>query len=118
MSETPTPPPGGLLPATPLKQTSGLAIAALVVGCVCLFVCPLGGIAAIILGRSARTEIRNSQGRLSGDGLAVAGEVLGWVEIAITVVVVLIIILLIFVIGTNAPFFVNQIHNALVTPSP
>ena len=73
------PPP---LTGTPLHpQTSGKAVASLVLG---IFpVIPLvGSIVAIILGSSSRAEIRRSAGRLKGDGLALAGLILGIVQVA------------------------------------
>lgn len=67
------PPQSYYAPAVP---ASGKAIASLVLS--------LLGISLIglILGYSARTEIRNSQGRLSGDGMALAGIILGWIGTA------------------------------------
>jgi len=46
----------------------------------------LGGLAAVIAGHIAKKEIRNSGGRLSGDGLATAGLVLGYINLALVVV--------------------------------
>jgi hypothetical protein len=46
-------------------------------------------IAAIILGRVSRSEIRKSQGRLQGDGIALAGLIMGYM--GITAIPVLII---------------------------
>jgi type IV pilus assembly protein PilA len=57
-------------------ETSGKAIASLVCGL--LFFIPLAFIAAIIFGHIALSEIRKSAGRLKGDGLAIAGLVLGY----------------------------------------
>lgn len=57
-------------------ETSGKAIASLVCGL--LFFVPLAFIAAIIFGHIALSEIRKSAGRLKGDGLAIAGLVLGY----------------------------------------
>lgn len=52
---------------------SGKAIASLVLSL--LGVSLLG----LIFGSIARKEIRNSQGQLSGDGMALAGLILGWI---------------------------------------
>lgn len=56
--------------------TSGKAIAALVLS--------LFGISllAVIFGHIARGEIRRSGGRLGGDGLAIAGLIIGWLGMA------------------------------------
>jgi hypothetical protein len=42
----------------------------------------IGSIAAIVCGHLARRDIRESRGGLGGDGLAVAGLVLGYLQIA------------------------------------
>jgi hypothetical protein len=62
-------------------------------GVLSLFVCGFfTGIPAIILGISGRREIRRSEGRLSGDGLALGGIITGilgtlWTLIAAGVLV-------------------------------
>lgn len=58
-------------------KTSGLAIAALVLGVIG------GSLIAIVLGLVARRRIKRSEGRLTGNGLATAGIVLGVVWLAI-----------------------------------
>jgi type IV pilus assembly protein PilA len=73
------PPP--LTGTPPQPQTSGKAVVSLVLGVVPVI--PLvGSIVAIVLGSSARAEIRRSAGRLKGDGLALAGLILGIVQVA------------------------------------
>ena len=69
-------------------ETSGKAIASLVCGL--LFFVPLAFIAAIVFGHIALSEIRKSAGRLKGDGLAIAGLVLGymWV-VAIPIILII-----------------------------
>ena len=56
--------------------TSGKAIAS--------FVLSLFGLSllAVIFGHIARKEIRNSRGQISGDGLALAGLIIGWISLA------------------------------------
>lgn len=66
------PPPG---PA----QTSGFAITSLVLGLLGLSCACFTGLPAIIFGHLARGQIRRSQGAVTGDGIAVAGLVLGYV---------------------------------------
>jgi len=68
--------PGGAAPVGP-AQTSGKAIASLVCG-LFLFLPPFS-IAAVILGHLALSEIRKSGRRLLGEGMAIAGLVLGYV---------------------------------------
>jgi Domain of unknown function (DUF4190) len=55
--------------------TSGAAIASLVLSIV--WIGGLGSLLAVIFGLSARGDIRRSNGRVSGDGLAIAGLIIG-----------------------------------------
>jgi hypothetical protein len=57
------------------KPTNGLAIASLVLSIIWLG--GLGSILAVIFGIVARRQIRRSQGRQGGDGLALAGLLVG-----------------------------------------
>lgn len=59
---------------------SGRAIASLVLGILWLWW--IGSILALILGYSAREEIRTSQSPMGGGGMATAGIVLGWIGVA------------------------------------
>ena len=69
-----------------LPQTSGMAIASLAMGIAGWTLFPfLGSILAIIFGYAARREIRRQPGRLTGDGMAVAGLVLGWIMVGLGV---------------------------------
>jgi type IV pilus assembly protein PilA len=68
--------------------TSGKAIASLIMG-ILVFI-PFSAVAAIILGHLALSEIRKSAGRLKGQGLATAGLVLGYAEVAIIPVILII----------------------------
>ena len=75
-----------------IRQTSQLAVASLVSGILGWTLVPLiGTLVAIITGHMARSEIRRSNGQLDGDGLAVAGLVLGWVSAALWIVGVVIL---------------------------
>ncbi|HRF84341.1 MAG: DUF4190 domain-containing protein [Xanthomonadales bacterium] len=75
-----------------IRKTSNLAITSLVSGILGWTLLPfLGAIVAVITGHMARSEIRKSNGELDGDGLAVAGLVLGWLSLALVVVGVFIL---------------------------
>jgi mannose/fructose/N-acetylgalactosamine-specific phosphotransferase system component IIC len=66
------------------SRTSGAAIASLVLGIVGLTVFPLiPSVLALVFGSRARDEIRADPG-VSGEGLATAGVMLGWIGVAIT----------------------------------
>ena len=74
------------------RQTSTLAILALVAGILGWTLLPfLGSLGGIIFGHMARGEIRRSNGQLDGDGLAVTGLVLGWINVMLAVLLVLVI---------------------------
>lgn len=55
----------------------------------------IGSIVAIIVGRIARREIRESHGSLTGDGLATAGLALGYTQLAIFLIPICAIALLV-----------------------
>jgi hypothetical protein len=83
-------------PPTRPARTNGLAIASLVLS---LTVFLIGPILAIIFGVRARRQIRESGGLESGDGLALAGMIIGIVELVLSLVVVSIFVAL---IGTGS----------------
>lgn len=67
------------------RQTENNAIISLVCGLVAVFSCQLVGIAAIVIGTKSRKAIRESNGTLDGDGLALTGIILGYVALALIV---------------------------------
>ena len=74
------------------RQTSSYAVIALVAGILGWTLLPfLGSLGGIIFGHMARGEIRRSNGQLDGDGLAVTGLVLGWINVMLAVLLVLVI---------------------------
>ena len=67
----------------PLRRTSALAIISLVCGILGWVALPfIASVVAIVTGHMARTEIRRDPS-MDGDGMAVAGLVLGWVMVGI-----------------------------------
>jgi hypothetical protein len=73
----------------PIRQTSSLAVISLVFGILGWTLLPfLGSLVAVVCGHMARSEIRQSQGALEGDGMAVGGLVLGYLVIALSVLAV------------------------------
>ncbi|MET7569694.1 DUF1707 and DUF4190 domain-containing protein [Streptomyces sp. NPDC005492] len=73
----PTPPT--FLPA-PVPVTNGKAVGALVCGLLTVPTLGLTGIPAVVLGHTARAEIRRTDE--GGDGMALTGLVFGWLSIA------------------------------------
>ena len=85
------------------RQTSALAITSLVAGLLGWTFLPLiGSVVAIVTGHMARSEIRRAQGQVEGDGLAIAGLVLGWLVVAFTVITILFFV---FFLGGLAALF-------------
>lgn len=80
------------------SQTSILAISSLIASILGLTVVPtLGSIIGLILGYVARREIRESP-TLTGEGLAKAGIILGWIGVALSLIA-LFVALLVIVFG-------------------
>ena len=77
------------------SRTSTLAIVSLIFGILGWTALPvIGSLIAILTGHMARKEIRESYGSIQGDGLAVAGLVLGWVAILLGLVSLILLALL------------------------
>ena len=67
--------------------TSTLAMVSLISGILGFTAVPLlGGIVALFTGYAARKETRAVPAKFSGDGLATAGIIMGWVQVALTVI--------------------------------
>ena len=117
MSETELTGPGYTVPAQPMAaytvpagvgtipEQSNSALISMILGITSLvlfmlllcvfFLSPLSavaGIPAVILGRNARREIRASGGRLTGENMAVAGIIMGWINIGLSVLMLCAII--------------------------
>ena len=76
--------------AGPSKNT--LALVSLLTGIAGLTIFPfVGGVIAVITGNIARKEIMASSGAQSGEGMARAGLILGWIAIGLGVAIFLVI---------------------------
>jgi hypothetical protein len=73
-------PPPGYGPPPVGQTTNGLSVASMVLGIVWVF--GIGSILAVIFGIVARKQIKDSGGRQSGSGMALAGIILGLVGVA------------------------------------
>ena len=73
------------LPVASAVTTNGLSIASMVLG-IC-WVYWIGSILALVFGYVARRQIKSSGQK--GDGMAIAGIVLGWVGVAVLIVVII-----------------------------
>lgn len=82
----------GAQPFGAQSQTNGLAIAALVCGVCQVFLWFLAAIPAVVLGHMARKQIRQTGEQ--GDGMALAGMILGYIGVALTVLFVIIVVII------------------------
>jgi hypothetical protein len=74
-------------PKDKTEKTSSYAIISLISGVLgWLGIFGLGGILAVIFGHLAKKEIRDSLGSVTGDGLATVGLILGYTNIALTLI--------------------------------
>jgi hypothetical protein len=100
MSQVPPPPPAAPTPPPPAPQwgpppgpqagyygpprTDGTAIAALIVAIVSWVVCPIiAAIVALVLAHAAGNKIDASGGRLAGEGLVRAAQIIAWIQIGL-----------------------------------
>lgn len=87
----------------PARPTNGLAIAAMVVSIVSIVTCPCPlGIPGALMGHAARRQIRE-RGE-SGEGMATAGIVIGWITTGLVVLVIAFYVVLFVIIGVNGGF--------------
>jgi len=69
-----------------IAKTSGKAIASLILSILGFFLVAIPSIVGIVLGHIARSEIKKSNGSLKGNGLALAGLIMGYIMVAIIVI--------------------------------
>jgi hypothetical protein len=93
--------------APPVKPNSNMALVSLILGVLGWTLLPtIGAIGAIITGHMAKSEIKSSMGALGGDGMATAGLVLGYANIAIGLCICLAVVGML-ALGLTIPF-INQ----------
>ncbi len=76
---------------TSVTRTSTLAVVSLVSGILCWAALPfVAAIVAVVCGHAARGEIRRAAvGTIEGDGMALAGLILGWTHLLVCVLLAL-----------------------------
>ena len=88
----------GAMPGVPENdpmrpQTSTNAIVALILSIVSWTICPLvTAIVAIVLAYQADKEIRNSGGKVTGQGLSFAAKIIAWINIGVSVALILLFV--------------------------
>jgi hypothetical protein len=79
----------------PAAPTNTLAMVSLVSGILGWVLIPiLASIVAIVTGHMARTQIKQSMGAEGGDGLAIAGLILGYSSVVLNCLAILVVLLL------------------------
>jgi hypothetical protein len=107
-----TPAAAGPMLPPPVPGTNGLAIAALVCSLAGLFMCGAPAIVGAILGHVARRQIRERGEQ--GDGLALAGIIVGWSVTGLAIIgVVIYVIFFVWLVSTA-----NSIPDYNPTPFP
>ncbi len=78
----------------PVRQTNAMAVISLIAGILGWTALPgLGSIVAIITGHVARAEIRRNPQTQEGDGLAVAGLIMGYLMVGLCLLGLLLFVL-------------------------
>jgi hypothetical protein len=109
--EGPGMPPPGYPPVRTQLPTEPMAVASFVAALVAWFFCPvIAAVLAIIFGFIARSNIRQSNGTLGGDGFAMAGLIIGFVNLGVILLAVLVIIIVAVAVGTHG-------SSSLITPA-
>jgi len=89
-------------PLSYVKKDSALAIVSLVTGLVSwTFIPVICAVVAVITGHLAKKEIRDSGGMVGGDGMALAGLILGYVQLGLIALAIIVVIALAFALGPS-----------------
>jgi hypothetical protein len=93
-----------MAPVVGAKKDSGLAIASLICGIAAWIIFPVvAAIAAVITGHLAKKEIREGGGTVGGDGMALAGLLLGYIQLGLAVLgIIIVIVVLLLVVPTTS----------------
>ena len=89
--EAGAPAPAASWAPAPVEGTSGLSVASMVLGILSVLafcVSPLFALPAVICGHLGRASVRRAGGALRGEGMAVAGMILGYAGLALFVITV------------------------------
>lgn len=96
----PGPPPpvpiaGRLQPGSPQPTSNGLAVISLVLGILSMTLCTiLAGVPAVITGHIARNRWRHEPQRYGGEGMAMAGLIMGYVSFALIPIIAVLVALM------------------------
>jgi Domain of unknown function (DUF4190) len=91
----------------PAARTSTMATVSLISGIVSWFLIPfIAAVVAVITGHMAKNEIKKSAGMISGNGMATAGLILGYVQLALGLCVCIVVAVML-AFGMTIPFIGN-----------
>ena len=111
-------PPGGYNAPPGSRPNNTLAIVSMIAGIAGMVIPFAASIVAVVCGHVAKNQIRDSQGREGGDGMAVAGIVLGYIGIVGWGLLVLFGLLVADWFVENAPEIVDQLEDlSTITPT-
>ena len=85
-----------VIPPPAYRQDSSLAVTSLICGLVGWIIPFFGSLAAVITGHLAKKEIRESNGQLTGDGMALAGLIMGYIQLAFILLAILCFMVILF----------------------
>lgn len=94
-------------------KDSTLAIISLIFGIsayVFLFI--IGAIVAVVTGHLAKNQIKNSNGMIKGSSMANAGLILGYIQIAGTLLFIVILVIVLLSAGTVLPDIFENINGS------
>jgi hypothetical protein len=81
-----------------------MAIVSLISGIVSWFLIPvIAAIVAVITGHMAKKEIKSSAGMISGNGMATAGLILGYIQLGLGLCVCIVVAIML-ALGMSVPF--------------
>lgn len=92
-----------------MPHDSTMAIVSLVSGIVSWFLLPfIASIVAVITGHMAKNEIKKSGGMITGNGMATAGLVLGYIQLGLGLCACIVVTVML-ALGITIPFIGNTI---------
>jgi hypothetical protein len=95
-------------PAAPRNST--MALVSLISGIVSWFLIPfIAAIVAVITGHMAKSEIKKSNGMVTGNGMATAGLILGYIQLGLGLCICVVVAVML-ALGMTVPFIGNTIQ--------
>ena len=94
----------------PVTRNSTMAIVSLISGIVSWFLIPfIAAVVAVITGHMAKNEIKKSAGMVTGNGMATAGLILGYVQLGLGLCVCIVVAVML-AFGMTVPFIGNTLQ--------